>query len=92
MLSLEKHLFIIIDCFQVHDFCVGYHCGNDATGASIWEVIAKTCICFEQHLWNRAYAKLAKIDFMFSGNESLSNKKAENAIQSNNRQLNNLQR
>ena len=69
---------------------MGYHCGNDATGSAIWEVIAKICICFEQNLWDQAYAELMKIDFMFGGEQSLSNKDATNAKQRNNRHLNNL--
>ena len=82
----------MMNFFQLHDFCVGYHCGNDFdTGSALWEVIAKTCICFENNLWNQAYANLKKIDLMFGGNPSTSNKQATNAKQSYDRQLNNLQ-
>ena len=77
-----------IDFFQVHDFCVGYYCDEDETE---WIVIAKTCICFEKNLWNQAHAKLEEIDLMFGGNQSLSNKAASNAKQSDNSHLNNLQ-
>ena len=56
-----------------------------------WEVIAKTCICFEKSLWNQAYAKLAEIDLMFSGNQSLSNKTASKGKQMDNSHLSNLQ-
>ena len=83
MLKLKYHN---IDFFQVHDFCVGYYCEDPD-----WIVIAKTCICFEKNLWNQAYTKLAEIDLMFGGNQSLSNKAASNAKQSDNSHLNNLQ-
>ena len=75
----------------MHDFCVGYYCEEPK-----WIVVAKTCICFEKSLWNQAYARLAEIDLMFGGNQSLSNKTStqtqlSNSKQSDNSLLNNLQ-
>ena len=45
---------------------------DDETGESEWEIVAKTCICFERRLWEQASSKLKQIDSAFSENKTSS--------------------
>ena len=50
---------------------------DDETGESEWEIVAKTCICFDRRLWEQASSKLKKIDSTFSVNKTASRNIAE---------------